>query len=229
MMMMDENSMSSFEEVDAESEEPQEDIEDYLDAQGAGDESGLDDDTLLQDADGVIKFNMTLQDRLTELSDMFENFGKGGLSLQNFWNLYMETYVEPVGWLALLKPRQDIVADLHSSTTSCHEQEVVEVVQINCSTLDAHVKRENGGEIFEVPLVELYPLAKQENSFLSMKITAKCLENYRFFINHLYFPWDPEDASHWSEKHLESRIQLHYDLKSGAITETMSKGNYHLQ
>ncbi|CAG7731356.1 unnamed protein product, partial [Allacma fusca] len=207
-------SMESFEEVEAEPK----DIEDILDEiEEESFEST--DDTLLQDADGVIAFKMSLQKRLNELHDAFENFGQGGLSLSNFWTLYFETYVEPVGWKALWKQRDENYND--GSVTFFKAIETVDVTQVNCANLSARVQREDGSGL-SVPLSELYPLAQQENSFLAMKVTAKCIDNYRFFLNHLVFPWDSENADRWCELHLESRIQFYYDIQSGVISETMS-------
>ena len=234
-------SMGSFEEVQA--EEDHLEVEDVLDElEEDSIESG--EETLLQDADGVIAFKMSLQKRLNELHDAFENFGQGGLTLSNFWTLYFETYVEPMGWKALWKQPDESPA---KGSMTFKAVENVEVVQVNCANLSARVQREDGTSV-SVPLEELYPLAHQENSFLSMKVSAKCIDNYRynpfprlrsqiyrlepitllkilndrFFLNHLLFPWDSENADRWAELHLESRIQFYYDLQSGAISETLS-------
>ena len=168
-------SMGSFEEVQA--DEDHLEVEDVLDELG---EESIDsgEGSLLQDADGVIAFKMSLQKRLNELHDAFENFGQGGLTLSNFWTLYFETYVEPMGWKALWK-QPDESPEKGSMTFRAVEN--VEVVQVNCANLSARVQLEDGSSV-SVPINELYPLAHQENSFLSMKVSAKCIDNYRYLL-----------------------------------------------
>ncbi|CAH2018640.1 unnamed protein product [Acanthoscelides obtectus] len=39
----------------------------------------------------------------------------------------------------------------------------------------------------------------------------------RFFYLYLVRPWDEDEESDWVSSHLESRLRLYYDLKSGSI------------
>ncbi|PNF25973.1 hypothetical protein B7P43_G06363 [Cryptotermes secundus] len=73
-------------------------------------------------------------------------------------------------------------------------------------------------EQHEVPLTSLYPTKKQENEILDVHGTADCLDQLRFFYNHLWRPWDCDDENQdWLSTHLEARLQLYYDMQSGIV------------
>ncbi|KAJ4429667.1 hypothetical protein ANN_21868 [Periplaneta americana] len=91
-------------------------------------------------------------------------------------------------------------------------QELTAVVDIVAVQDDISLPEEH-----EVSLISLYPTKQQEYD-LNITNTAECLDQLRFFYNHLWWPWDCDDASEdWPSTHLEARLQLFYDMQSGAV------------
>lgn len=68
-----------------------------------------------------------------------------------------------------------------------------------------------------INLEELWPTVRQENSALNVDKTAEGLDNYRFFLNNIWQPWDADyddESIDFIETHFLSRAQLYCDMKN---------------
>ncbi|KDR10984.1 protein nessun dorma isoform X2 [Zootermopsis nevadensis] len=170
----------------------------------------------------IITFEKSFQQRLSEYMDILGARGHLPSSgIQNEWYYYIESLLEPAGWQAIWK----------ISRRKCEEfeiqfptlvvvmvrdvifQELEAVVDIVAVQDDISLPEQH-----EVPLTSLYPTKQQENEVLDINCTANCLDQLRFFYNHLWRPWDCDDENQdWLFIHLEARLQLYYDMQSGVV------------
>lgn len=174
----------------------------------------------------IYTFDKSLQERLVEFSEILSSRHEivSSSQIKSEWSYYIELVIEPVGWQALWKiPRltcQDF--KIHYPTIV-----VVEVEQVDFNELSALVRitavqdEIHLPEKYDVPLIELYPTQKQENTALDMVGTASCVDQLRFFFNYLWMPWDIDDdeTADWVTLHLESRIRLFFDMKRGIVSK----------
>lgn len=68
-----------------------------------------------------------------------------------------------------------------------------------------------------VNLEELWPTIRQENDALNVEKTAEALDNYRFFLNNIWQPWDADyddETVDFIETHFLARAQLYCDMKN---------------
>lgn len=68
-----------------------------------------------------------------------------------------------------------------------------------------------------INLEELWPTIRQENDALNVEKTAEALDNYRFFLNNIWQPWDADyddESIDFIETHFLSRAQLYCDMKN---------------
>uniref|UniRef100_A0A0C9QWR0 Shcbp1-b_0 protein n=1 Tax=Fopius arisanus TaxID=64838 RepID=A0A0C9QWR0_9HYME len=174
----------------------------------------------------IYTFDKSLQERLVELEEILS--GRGTVvpasRIRHEWTFHVELVIEPVGWQALWKiPR-----------LTCQEFEIhyptivlVQVENVECSDLSALVKivavqdEIHLPDKCDVPLMELYPTKDQENSAIDAEGTANCIDQLRYFFNHLWMPWDADDddTSDWVTSHLETRVRLFFDMKRGDVNK----------
>ncbi|CAH0553556.1 unnamed protein product [Brassicogethes aeneus] len=168
----------------------------------------------------VIRFDKSLQERLTEFRDLLPD----NLTAANKeWSFYLELTLDPNGWQAVWKiPR-----------TTCKALKIpfpsiilVFVLDVDFKELTALVKvlavEDDDIHIHEqhrVPLVQLWVTKEQDESIaLNLPSTANAVDILRFFYTKLLMPWDlDEHNADWKEKHLEPRLRLYYDMKNGII------------
>ncbi|XP_012270158.1 protein nessun dorma [Orussus abietinus] len=174
----------------------------------------------------IYTFDKSLQERLVEFNEILSSRGDivPASEIQSEWSYHVELVIEPTGWQALWKiPRltcQDL--EIHYPTIVA-----VEVEQVNFKELTALVKitavqdEIHLPEKYDVPLIELYPTLRQENSALDMEGTSNCIDQLRFFFNYLWMPWDTDsdDNPDWVSTHLEPRIRLFFDMKRGIVSK----------
>lgn len=170
----------------------------------------------------IIKFEKSFQQRLSEYVDILgarDHLPASGI--QNEWYYYIENVLEPAGWQAIWKVSRQkceefkiqfptLVVVMVRNVIFEELQAVVDIVAVqdDISLPEQH----------EVPLTCLYPTKKQENQILDFHGTADCLDQLRFFYNHLWRPWDCDDENQdWLFTHLEARLQLYYDMQSGVV------------
>lgn len=166
----------------------------------------------------IYTFDKSLQQRLADYQDIF--YAQDRSILHNTmpasqiwpeWGFYLELNIEPVGWRALWK----------ISRRTCQELEIhyptivlVEVEHVDYDDLSALVKivavqdEVSLPEKYDVLLIDLYPTKQQEHD-LDLVTTANCIEQLRFFYNHLWMPWDDDsdENTDWVNAHLETRIR----------------------
>lgn len=171
--------------------------------------------------DQVIKFEKTYQQRLQEYREIFAESSPVGIT-QKF-SFYLDLLMERSGWLAVWKIPRPVCQDFGINFPTV-VQILVENIDLNKLTAavkivavldDIHLP-----EIHVVPLVELWPL-KQQNQ-INIYNTSNALDIVRFFYINLYMPWD-EDTNDWVEQHLQTRLQLFYDLKNGILPRGMAE------
>ncbi|XP_066964774.1 protein nessun dorma [Macrobrachium rosenbergii] len=163
---------------------------------------------------------------------------------------YVEENIEPAGWKAVWQYSQPSVTESQSQPHVVKNQEafqtlyeqhvspgptqrfVVEVVNVSREKLEAEVKYCNithkdlvkscPDDQFTVPLVQLYPLAVQENEAIDIATTAEVVEQVRFFYNHIWQAWDLEEESCCYDQHLIARrLQLYQDIETGRIPSSV--------
>lgn len=164
------------------------------------------------------------QQRLDEYLNILS--GRGDVvpasQIHSEWSYHIELVIEPLGWQALWKiPRLSCQEfGIHYPTIVVVEVEHTDFtdhsarVRIIAVQDDIHLL-----EKYDVPLIELYPTKKQENSAIDVARTAECIEQLRFFYNYLWMPWDADDddTMDWVTGHLEPRLNLFYDMKGGTV------------
>lgn len=172
----------------------------------------------------IITFDKSFEERLTEFSNILSNRETilPVSQVRSEWIYHVELVLEPVGWQALWKiPRltcQDF--NIHHPTVVRVEVENVDFTELSALVKivavldDIHLP-----ERYDVPLTELYPTKEQENNALDINTTAECIDQLRFFYANVYMPWDADDdeTSDWVQSHLEDRLRLYFDMKSGAV------------
>nr|CAD7429267.1 unnamed protein product [Timema monikensis] len=79
-------------------------------------------------------------------------------------------------------------------------------------------------ETHVVPLLHLFPTVQQDSNTINIENTADCLDQFRFFYEHVWMPWDADDDENedWISNHLETRIGLIIDMKSGVVPPEMA-------
>jgi len=141
------------------------------------------------------------------------------------WSCDIELVIEPVGWQAFWNISRSTCEDLNISYPTIV---FVEVLGMSYSTLNAIVKiiavqdDLSLPEKHEVPLIQLYITVKQKNPSLDIASTANSVDQLRFFYEHLWMPWDDDDDDDkdWVEQHLESRLNLYFDMRGDINKET---------
>ncbi|XP_047114923.1 protein nessun dorma-like isoform X3 [Schistocerca piceifrons] len=171
----------------------------------------------------IIRFEKTAEDRRLEYINILCN-DPGPVSssqIEHEWHYYIEAVLEPTGWQAVWKLSLRECDDLHVPFPMAAFV-VVENVEFDSFSATVNVLKMpaniNIPEKLSTSLLQLYPTLSQVNDILYVEQTAKCLDQLRFFYNHLWFPWDTEDNSqNWIDAHLNERLNLYYDMKSGKI------------
>ncbi|XP_042203036.1 SHC SH2 domain-binding protein 1 homolog B-like isoform X2 [Homarus americanus] len=146
---------------------------------------------------------------------------------------YVEESIEPAGWRAIWRPSSD-----HSELVFNFKQPVdvfVDVVNVSREELLADVEivkpvkndlpeddvkllQQQKNEQVTVPLMELYPLAEQENDVLDITTTAEILDQIRFFYEHIWQAWDLEEENCCYDHYLiTTRLKLYQDIEMGHI------------
>ncbi|KAK3910665.1 Protein nessun dorma [Frankliniella fusca] len=168
----------------------------------------------------IFSFIKTYEQRLEEYRDILNSVSAS--EVVQAWVCTLETFIEPTGWQALWKISRRICEELDIMFPKLV---FVKVVNVNFEELTAFVEVEKVQEDIsiplrqEVPLLELYPTKHQDELHLNVEYTANFIDRFRFFYNHIWCPWDIEDGDtgDWSNKYLESRLQLFFEMNNGVI------------
>lgn len=171
----------------------------------------------------IIRFEKTAEDRRSEYINILCN-DPGPISssqIEREWHYYIEAVLEPLGWQAVWKLSLKECEAL-SLPFPLAVFVVVESVDFDSFSATVTVLKMpanmNIHEKLSTSLLQLYPTVNQVHDTLYVEQTAKCLDQIRFFYNHLWFPWDiEENTQNWIDSHLDERLKLYYDMKSGRI------------
>uniref|UniRef100_A0A1B6DZD4 Uncharacterized protein n=1 Tax=Clastoptera arizonana TaxID=38151 RepID=A0A1B6DZD4_9HEMI len=165
-------------------------------------------------------FCKTYEERLAEFMVILHDENVYTLSnkVKNSWTLYLEFYMEGSGWEALWKISRELCCELkiRFPTTVVVLVEGVNFSEFTASVSITHVENAiNIPKKFEeVPLIELFVLANQDNNnVISYRNIAEAIDNLRIFYCHLFYPWEVEDEddSSWVQQHLKNRLTLYYE------------------
>ncbi|XP_063976165.1 protein nessun dorma [Diachasmimorpha longicaudata] len=174
----------------------------------------------------IYTFDKSLQERLLELEEILS--GRGTVvpasRIKHEWTFHVELVIEPVGWQALWKiPRLTCQEfEIHYPTIVVVQVENVDFADLSALVKIVAVQDEiHLPEKCDVPLIELYPTRNQENAVIDAEGTANCVDQLRFFFNHLWMPWDTDDdeTADWVTSHLETRVRLFFDMKRGEVNK----------
>lgn len=164
----------------------------------------------------VYTFEKTLNERLNEYQTILcENeVSLPAHRIRSVWRGYLELLIERDGWNALWK----ICRKTCEKYGICFPTVVfVVVLGVNCIELSAVIEVTAVQDDIHlplyhtVPLIHLYPTKQQKKNCLKIEETAECLDQLRFFYNHLWRPWDDINECckcDWPASHLQQRIDL---------------------
>lgn len=173
--------------------------------------------------DEIITFDKSFKQRLEEYNEVFSVEFLPSSYIRKDWIFFLEMSVDINGWQAIWKIPRLTCEQLNIPFPSIV---LVLILNVDFNKLNALVRvLAIQDEIIipekkVVPLLQLWPTAKQDNTIaLNILNTANALDMYRFFYLHVYMPWDRDEDDHidWKSTHLESRLRLYYDMKNGNI------------
>lgn len=174
----------------------------------------------------VVKYDKTLQERLQEYKEIFEDCTTVCEAKHNL-SIYLEMEMDHCGWQAVWKIPRITCEDLKIPYPTFV---LVFVVNMNCLKQIAEIRvlcKQIYIDIAEnhiVPLTQLSLTKEQDNKLaLNLESTGNALDVLQFFFTNLYMPWDEEDNSNWIENHLEQRLRLFYDIKNGIVPQSMAE------
>lgn len=170
--------------------------------------------------------------RLNELQSIFETKGDDekipASEIRKMWKNYLEVGVEPSGWQGIWQPSRFYCDKLNLRFPSKLMGQIEQVDYVE-HTASFTIEAIQGDETTEppakfdnVPLKELWVLKRQDNEALNIEVTAKVLDQYRFFYNHVWMPWDlsADDDGHFPLK-IESRVKFYCDLSHGKLNKAL--------
>lgn len=176
--------------------------------------------------DGIIRIEKTFEQRLQEYRDIFTGGDVFSLKrIRNEFSIYLEMQVDPQGWEAIWKVPKitcrffkiDFPTILLVFVENIDWKKLAARIKVVAVLDDIHLP-----EFHLVPLIQLWPLQKRsDRNYVNI---CNALDVVRFFYINLYMPWDDEnDTDDWVERHLESRLQIFYNLKTGVFPRNMAK------
>ncbi|XP_055634429.1 protein nessun dorma isoform X2 [Toxorhynchites rutilus septentrionalis] len=179
----------------------------------------------------VFEFDKTKCERLLEISSVLrsDELQIPTSSVRNEWANFIEETIEPTGWQAVWRISRAVCEDLsvqfptapHGTVEQVLFDELKAIFVIDF-TQDEELQL---SEKQIVSLEELWPTREQENDALNVDQTANCIDQLRFFYQHVWMPWDNDvdDTDILSlQKHIDARVQLHFDIESGTISNRLS-------
>ncbi|XP_067007663.2 protein nessun dorma isoform X2 [Anabrus simplex] len=174
----------------------------------------------------VITFEKSLDKRFEENWILFGNEEKPlcASEIKNVWCDLVELMLEPSGWQALWKVSRLTCAEYGIQFPSLIFVMVNKVIPSSLSAVvnilavqdDIHLP-----EVHVVPLIHLLPTVQQEDNSLLLTHTADCLDQMRYFYNHLWRPWDEDDHGNNTDFkfRLEQRFCMYRDMQNGTLNQ----------
>lgn len=144
------------------------------------------------------------------------------------WSLFLEIAMEPTGWQALWRIPRAVCQELSTKFPTVVMGTIEKVLFDELKAILVVEAVENDDlhlpEKQLVSLSELWPLKHQKDKFLNVDRTADCIDQLRFFYQHVWRPWDYDDGDDrdWAEKYLDSRIKFYCDLKNRTMPKRLN-------
>lgn len=161
-------------------------------------------------------------------------------NLIKYLSAYVNTYIEPCGWKAIWRSKlvdsSDFVCDFLvevKDVTHGILEATVDVLSVIYPSIDGPElaeKDEERTKVWEllgqnnvkVPLSELYVVNETDDGE-EFSVTAQVVEHVRFFLKHLWRPWDDVIESNscnlpFAQNHLPRRIRFHFDKLNGQVS-----------
>ncbi|XP_065080421.1 protein nessun dorma-like [Ochlerotatus camptorhynchus] len=145
------------------------------------------------------------------------------------WALFLEIAMEPTGWQALWRIPRLVCQELSTKFPTVVMGTVEKVLFDDLKAILVVEAVENDDfhlpEKQIIPLCDLWPLKHQRIELLNIDRTADCIDQLRFFYQHVWMPWDYDDDDEdrdWPKKHLESRIKFYCDLKNKTMPKRLT-------
>lgn len=168
----------------------------------------------------IFRFDKSLLTRLQECTDVLQVDDRPvpASRVRREWAYFVELQIEPTGWQAFWRIPRVICESFRIAypTIVFGTVELVVFKELRAHFIvtgvpDVDVQLP---ERHEVALVDLLPVRQQENDALNIERTADCLDQLRYFYQHVWRPWDvdSDDDHDWSSRYAESRIRFHQDL-----------------
>ncbi|XP_042876270.1 protein nessun dorma-like [Penaeus japonicus] len=151
---------------------------------------------------------------------------------------YVEGSIEPAGWQAIwsVSARQtncflnldhsaDILVDVVNVS---HEKlladvTILDLVKPSDNEHDQQVIKEAKGTVISIPLMQLYPIADQENSLIDINTTTEVVEQVRFFYEYIWRAWDLEEENIcYTSSLVAARFKLYQDIENGIIPKAVA-------
>lgn len=168
----------------------------------------------------IFQFDKSLLTRLRECTEILRS-GEPPVPasrVRREWAYFVELQIEPTGWRAFWRMPRVICESFHIGypTIVYGTVESVAFNELRAHFIvtgvpddDVHLP-----ERHDVALVDLLPVRQQENDALNIERTADCLDQLRYFYQHVWRPWDADndDDHDWAAQYAESRIRFHHDL-----------------
>nr|CAD7405872.1 unnamed protein product [Timema cristinae] len=177
----------------------------------------------------IITFDKSPTKRLIEFKDILSGRDERlpASHVKNEWRYYLEETMELAGWNALWKISRQECQELSISFPTFVMVTVSNVDFINFTGVVHIVAIQDNIDLPEthvVPLLHLFPTVQQDSNTINIENTADCLDQFRFFYEHVWMPWDADDDENedWISNHLETRIGLIIDMKSGVVPPEMA-------
>lgn len=168
-------------------------------------------------------FDKSFLERINEFEMIVDENSPGNVRDQ--WRDFLEVSIEPAGYSAIWKISRASCEELNikypCEVFGTVQNTLFKELQVLFLVEGVQDEKIHLPEICEVPFEELFPTIEQENSALSVDLTADFLDRYRFFFNYICLPFDHNDSD-FVRKHLLPRMKLFFDLKTKQISKGLS-------
>ncbi|XP_063229429.1 protein nessun dorma [Bacillus rossius redtenbacheri] len=172
-------------------------------------------------------FDKTKEDRLREFQNILCLTEKPipASEIKNEWVFFLQEVIEPTGWNAVWYVSREECEELaiHFPTVFLVAVENVDFKNLSARVEIIAVKEEAViAKKHMAGLRQLYPTITQDEMIaMNLERTVDYLEQFRFFFDYVWMPWD-EDSNEqdWPSSHLESRLDMYYDLVADGLRST---------
>ena len=189
-------------------------------------------------------FNLSLSERESQLKQILKPFtsNEGDFSDEDLllpanevraqWQAFLKTVLPNTAWMAVWKNGdQDVTKYVDIVNVDFDNLKASAILLENDDEKEDHEEE----EVLNIPLLELYPIIEEEDSETGdagTEITARALDNFRFFYRYIWKSWDDDgDEEDWPSEQLSERFALYQEFKQqGEMSHNWTKiQNLHLR